>query len=237
MLRYFQILLLLGYCVSPILGQTETEEAEPTMDFELYDPPSTLVVPENLVYRAKFPFIDIHSHQWRMDTADLSQLIIEMDSINMGIMVNLSGRGGKILKAMSENVAKQFPNRFALFTNINLRSIDDPDYTESTVKQIEYDVATSMGLETNAAHTTSGHLVVLNDNIDTIYVKQNPNDDHSEYGTTDYHYNYYSTSDRTKLGLHSVEKYKERVEAIVSGIISNGGSVGVSEPWIRFESM
>src|SRR5690606_39807566 len=28
------------------------------MDFEAYDPPSTLVVPEHLVSRAKYPFID-----------------------------------------------------------------------------------------------------------------------------------------------------------------------------------
>ena len=65
------------------------------MDFEAYDPPSSLVVPENPVKRAKFPFIDVHSHQWRMDTADLSALVAEMDAMNMGVMVNLSGRGGK----------------------------------------------------------------------------------------------------------------------------------------------
>ena len=113
----FPLLILFSFSLI-----AQTEEEEPRMDFELYDPPSTLVVPENYVYSAKFPFIDIHSHQWRMDTANLDQLIIEMDSINMGIMVNLSGRGGKKLKAMAENIKKQYPNRFALFTNINIRS-------------------------------------------------------------------------------------------------------------------
>jgi len=131
----FPLLILFSFSLI-----AQTEEEEPRMDFELYDPPSTLVVPENYVYSAKFPFIDIHSHQWRMDTANLDQLIIEMDSINMGIMVNLSGRGGKKLKAMAENIKKQYPNRFALFTNINIRSIDDPDFTAETVKQIEFDV-------------------------------------------------------------------------------------------------
>ena len=42
------------------------------MDFESYDPPSTLVVPENPVTKAKFPFVDIHSHHWRMGSMDLS---------------------------------------------------------------------------------------------------------------------------------------------------------------------
>ncbi len=111
------------------------------MDFEIYDPPSTLVVPENRVSSAKFPFIDVHSHHWRMnDTNYLHKIMGQMDTMNMQIVVNLSGRGGKRLKAMMDIVnASPYANRFVVFTNIELRSIDDPDWTESTVKQIEYD--------------------------------------------------------------------------------------------------
>ena len=90
-----------------------------SLDWENYDPPSTLVVPENPVVRAKFPFIDVHSHQWRMGPSDLADRVVEMDVMNMGIMVNLSGRGGSQLKAMASNVAKNYPSRFAIFTNLN----------------------------------------------------------------------------------------------------------------------
>lgn len=110
------------------------------MDFELYDPPSTLVVPEHPTDHAKFPFIDVHSHQWNMDTQDLSVLARQMDSLNMGVMVNLSGRGGAKLKAMMDNVNAHYPNRFVVFTNINLEGIDEPDWTAKTVQQIETDV-------------------------------------------------------------------------------------------------
>ena len=67
------------------------------MSFEEYDPPSTLVVPENLVTRAKFPFVDIHNHQFDMPIRDLSDLTAEMDSLNMAFMVNLSGFRGMYL--------------------------------------------------------------------------------------------------------------------------------------------
>ena len=127
--------------VTIALHAQRREPLDIQMDFESYDPPSTLVVPENPVTKAKFPFIDVHSHQWRMDTANLDQLVREMDAMNMCVMVNLSGRGGLILKNMTDNIAKQYPNRFVCFTNINLQSIDDPDWTEETVKQIEFDVA------------------------------------------------------------------------------------------------
>ena len=112
------------------------------MDFEAYDPPSTLVVPEHPLQRAKFPFVDAHSHHWNMDKQDLSQLIREMDSLNMRIVVNLSGRGGAALKAMMDNIKKYgYEKRIALFTNISFNGIDEPDWAANTVKQIEYDVA------------------------------------------------------------------------------------------------
>lgn len=113
------------------------------MDFEEYDPPSTLVVPGEEITRAKFPFIDVHSHQFGMPTMDLSELIEDMDDLNMAVMVNLSGRGRgseEHLRGALENVKENFPNRFIVFTNIDFSNIDDPDWTEKTVAQIENDV-------------------------------------------------------------------------------------------------
>ena len=71
-------------------SQETPKEKQKTLDWEKYDPPSTLVVPEHEVKAAKFPFIDVHSHQWRMDEMDLNDLIRPMDEMNMGIMNNLS---------------------------------------------------------------------------------------------------------------------------------------------------
>ena len=44
------------------------------MDFETYEPISTLVVPEHKLSRAKFPFIDVHNHQFQMATLILKTL-------------------------------------------------------------------------------------------------------------------------------------------------------------------
>jgi predicted TIM-barrel fold metal-dependent hydrolase len=99
------------------------------------------VVAEHPVARAKFPFIDVHSHHWNMAEADLSVLVREMDSLNMGINVNLSGRGGKVLSQMTHSIDSQgFSNRLVVFTNIEFRSIDEADWEESTTAQIRYDV-------------------------------------------------------------------------------------------------
>jgi predicted TIM-barrel fold metal-dependent hydrolase len=113
------------------------------MSFEEYDPPSTLVVPEHPVTRSKYPFIDVHNHQFDMPTKDLSQLIAEMDKLNMAVMVNLSGRGRGSqdhLQKSIENVRKSFPKRFVVFTNISTAGIDEPDYGAKAAAALEEDV-------------------------------------------------------------------------------------------------
>lgn len=113
------------------------------MDFEQYDPPSSLVVPEHKLMRAKFPFIDVHNHQWSMAGPDLANLIREMDKLNMAVMVNLSGRGRgseEQLFNSLESIKKNYPKRFIVFTNVDFGGIDDPTWGSRTAKQLEEDV-------------------------------------------------------------------------------------------------
>lgn len=134
-------LFLLALCLLTTLAAQRTPvDSSLTISFEDYDPPSSLVVPEHHPTSAKMPFIDVHSHHWRMGTQDLDKLIREMDSLNMQVVVNLSGRGGEALKGMMDNINKSgYQDRIVCFTNINIRSIDDPDYLESTLAQLRYD--------------------------------------------------------------------------------------------------
>ncbi len=114
-----------------------------SLDWEEYDPPSTLRVSENPVTKAKYPFIDVHNHQFRMPDQDLSKLVSEMDGLNMAVLVNLSGRGRgseEHLKGAIKNAKDNFPKRFIVFTNVNFNNLDEAGWTERTVKQIEDDV-------------------------------------------------------------------------------------------------
>ncbi|MDA9550643.1 amidohydrolase [Flavobacteriaceae bacterium] len=119
------------------------------MDIEEYSPKSSLVVEENPRKSAKFPFVDVHSHQWKMPGMDFTNLIAEMDSLNMGYMINLSGSGfatfagNQSLMDVSltkslENIKKQgVSNRFGVFVNIDFNKIDDPDFGTNNVEIIK----------------------------------------------------------------------------------------------------
>ena len=152
---------------------------ENKMDFEKYDPPSSLKVPEHPLLKSKFPFVDIHSHHWNMATQDLTILLKEMDSLNMGVCINLSGRGGNALKGMVENVKKYgAEDRIAIFTNVSFNGIDEADWTSNAVKQLEFDVQNgakglkifkSLGL---SVKDKAGQRVAIDDiRLDPIWAK------------------------------------------------------------------
>ena len=135
-----------------VLSLAAAAQDDMRMDFEEYDPPSSLVVPEHKIVKAKFPFIDIHNHYGNMNSADLGERIKYMDQLNLQVMVNLSGRGfggadDHLVKSI-ENIKGHYPKRFVLFTNIDFSGIDDPDWGKRTAKQVEDDVkAGAMGLK------------------------------------------------------------------------------------------
>ncbi len=125
--------LLLFFTLTEVRAQT-------VMDFEKYDPPSTLVVPERKITRSKFPFIDVHSHQNNMPTQNLNELTEPMDKLNMAVMVNLSGEGGEKLKQSITNIKANAPKRFIVFTNINFSGIGENGWANIAVKKLEEDV-------------------------------------------------------------------------------------------------
>ncbi|MDM9631732.1 amidohydrolase family protein [Robiginitalea aurantiaca] len=111
------------------------------LSFEAYNPESTLVVPENPVTRAKFPVVDIHSHHYNMPEQDLSALIAAMDSLNLAVLVNLSGGSGAKIQGAMANIQKNYPNRFLLFANVDFNGVGEPGWGSRAAAQLREDVA------------------------------------------------------------------------------------------------
>jgi len=148
------------------------------LTFEEYNPTSTLVVPGDSILKAKFPFIDVHGHQYRMAEQDLSPVIAAMDTLNMGIMVNLSGRSGATLLKSVENIKDNYPNRFVVFANVNFDGVGSEGWAENAVNQLAEDckngarglkVYKSLGLRNQ---DTDGNRIAVNDpRLDPIWAK------------------------------------------------------------------
>lgn len=121
------------------------EEAEPevSITFEEFEPKSSLVVPENPRRKSKFPFIDVHAHQFRapdFTREQVDEIVGEMDGLNMGVMVNLSGGSGERLEKSIASLEGAYPSRFVTFANISFDGLDEPGWGERTAAQLEVDV-------------------------------------------------------------------------------------------------
>lgn len=156
------LLLALSVCLAftALVGTAQEEasaESYEKLPFHRYDPPSTLVVPGSEVPRAKYPFIDVHNHQWGLPTQDLQVLGEQMDALNMAVMVNLSGRGfrrveqpdgsfrfalqeGDFLAQGLDNVRRNLPGRMVVFTNVDFAGFGEPGWGEKAVAELERDV-------------------------------------------------------------------------------------------------
>jgi predicted TIM-barrel fold metal-dependent hydrolase len=106
-----------------------------------YRPRTTLVTPQHLVPRAKYPVIDVHSHTG--PTADnIEQLITEMDALNLRVLNNLSG--GSDPTAVKQKVdfirASKYPDRFRVFANVEWNGAGGPGWAEKAVANLEQSV-------------------------------------------------------------------------------------------------
>jgi predicted TIM-barrel fold metal-dependent hydrolase len=121
-----------------------------TMSIEDFDPKSTLRVPEHRPTRAKFPFIDIHTHHRDIAPAKLDQLLRDMDTLNMRILLNspVGGGHGKWVADAASAMRSRDAKRFAVMTNIDYSNLEDPDYPARAAAQLETDIrAGAIGLK------------------------------------------------------------------------------------------
>tara|TARA_R110002126_G_scaffold221604_2_gene366858 strand:+ start:97 stop:1161 length:1065 start_codon:yes stop_codon:yes gene_type:complete len=119
---------------------TATSVLAQEMGFEEYNPTSTLVVPGEEITKAKFPFIDVHSHQRDMSVEALNSLVADMDVMNEAIMVNLSGGSGESIKEKISNINKSYPNRFVVFANVDFEGAKDVAWGKKAAAQLEDDI-------------------------------------------------------------------------------------------------
>ena len=100
--------------------------AKPTLALEDFEPKSMLVVPQHPTPRAKYPVIDVHTHvsfvfgkrraagstEMQKAFAQVDAIAAWMDTLNIRIMVNLTGGFGDLLKQNVKDLQERYKGRF-----------------------------------------------------------------------------------------------------------------------------
>jgi predicted TIM-barrel fold metal-dependent hydrolase len=139
-------LLFLTFAVaasSQDIGYKSAPGAEQNKTLLLRDfhPKSMLHADEHQIQRAKFPVFDVHQHvndaQGIEDHIPPSELVARMDKLNIKTIVILTGMWGDKLQHVIDEMVKPYPGRFMVFTQIDWSKIDDPNFSQEMVQQLD----------------------------------------------------------------------------------------------------
>jgi uncharacterized protein len=136
-------LVIPAYFVAQQIGYKSAQDAEQKKTLLLRDfhPQSMLHASVHEVKSARFPVIDMHQHvndAMRIeDRVPPAELLKRMDDLNVRTIVILTGKWGNKLQGVIDEMVKPYPGRFIVFTQIDWSRIDDPNFAQEMVHQID----------------------------------------------------------------------------------------------------
>src|SRR5712692_4709959 len=120
-------------------------ESKKTILLKDFHPQTSLHAAAHEIPRAKFPVIDVHTHTNDAvgigDRVDPKEMIARMDRLNIKTIVILTGMWGDKLQTIIDDMVKPYPGRFVVFTQFDWSKIDDPNFRQLMVRQIDDSVA------------------------------------------------------------------------------------------------
>ena len=120
-------------------------DSKKTILLKDFHPESALHAAANEIQRAKFPVIDVHTHTNDAvgigDRVDPEEMVARMDRLNIKTIVILTGMWGDKLQTIIDNMVKPYPGRFVVFTQFDWSKINDPNFSQLMVGQIDDSVA------------------------------------------------------------------------------------------------
>jgi predicted TIM-barrel fold metal-dependent hydrolase len=125
------------------IGYKSSQDADQrkTLLLRDFEPVSMLHASVHKVDRAKYYVIDVHNHTndaMGIDEHMPPQRVVEiMDNTNVKTVVILTGMWGDKLQKVIDEMVKPYPGRFFVFTQIDWSRIDDPNFSQEMVAQID----------------------------------------------------------------------------------------------------
>lgn len=128
-----------GMAVLAILGGVRLGVAQTSPDQLLlkdYRPKSIYRLPETRVAKARFPVIDVHSHDYTPANADVDRWVRTMDEVGIERTFILSGATGVRLDAALTKFGRH-PGRFAVWCGFDYTGFDEPGYGPAALAELE----------------------------------------------------------------------------------------------------
>ena len=126
------------WSVSLILAVASIQAASSPDELLLkdYKPRSIYQIPESKVEKARFPTIDVHSHDYGRSDADLKRWVETMDNVGIERTIILSGATGRKFDEMLARYGK-YPGRFEVWCGLDYTGFQEPGFGPAATTELE----------------------------------------------------------------------------------------------------
>jgi len=129
------VLLLMTCCVVEVFSAEEKPVPE-TLLLKDFRPKSVYNVPQTKIDKARFPVIDMHTHDYARTSGQVADWIRAMDETGVEKCIVLTMAVGKEFDEVYAKYAK-YPDRFEVWCGFDYTGYDKPDFGPAAVKELE----------------------------------------------------------------------------------------------------
>jgi uncharacterized protein len=123
-------------------AQDPNADKQMTLLLKDWAPKAMVHVPQHEVPQAKFYVIDVHNHVndaggIHGEAVPAADVVKAMDATNVRKIVILTGMWGEKLQGVLDKMVKPYPDRFIVFAQMDWSRIDDPNFSQEMVAQLD----------------------------------------------------------------------------------------------------
>ncbi len=132
------IKLLVSLTAFIFLAEFEICHAQNPGELKLKDfrPKSIYRIPVTIIKKAKFPVIDMHSHDFAKTNAEVAQWVKTMDQAGIEKTIILSGATGSRFDSIYSKYA-EYGNRFEVWCGFDLTGYEKPGWSKKAIGELE----------------------------------------------------------------------------------------------------
>ena len=124
------------FLLASLLRPTAAESTPDKILLKDYKPRSIFKIPETRVEKARYPVIDVHSHDYGPTAADADRWVNTMDAVGVEKTIILSGSTGARFDAAITRYGK-YPTRFTVWCGIDFGGLHQPGFGPAAVAELE----------------------------------------------------------------------------------------------------
>lgn len=132
---YSSLILLIIVYFFPI--STWAQSTPENLLLKDYRPKSIYNIPKSDIQKAKFPIIDLHSHAYPKDAAQIEQWVKNMDEVGIEKTIILSNEIGAKFDSVYQAFTGKYPDRFDVWCGFDYSGYDQPGFGPAAVAELE----------------------------------------------------------------------------------------------------